>query len=463
VIGPPARRLVSIASVLLAAACGGRPESGAPSVAAAPGVPSGPPPNVVVILVDALRADRLGAHGYPKPTSPAIDALAAAGVDFRAAFSPATWTKPSIASLFTGLHPTEHGLMHLGETEPDKVTAEALPRRLPVLAAAFRQGGWATVGVVNQVHLQERLGFARGFDDYVWRRGKNAFDLNRLFVDWLAKSDPAKPFFAYVHYLDAHWPYDERLAQEPVDRFGPIDFENRPPRGLKFVADWAEETMTPKDLAALSARYDHEIAYVDRAIGELVQALEASGRAENTIVVVTSDHGEGFFEHGMLKHSYAPYEEVSRVPMIVRLPARYAVAPGPRSTVVSVVDLAPTLLDLAGLPPLEGASGESLWPVVRGAEDPSRAVIVQSEEAWALRTATDKLIVRPDRLEHYDLTKDPGEKFNLAANGCQGRCAELREEFRRRRGQLRKPPAGKGETSELTGEDVEELKALGYL
>ena len=461
-IAKPTRALVSLALLLLAAACGGRRETGAPA-SAAPKVPPGPPPNVVVILVDALRADRLGAHGYPKPTSPAIDALAAAGVDFRAAFSPATWTKPSIASLFTGLHPTEHGLMHLGETEPDKVTAEALPRRLPVVAAAFRQGGWATVGVVNQVHLQERLGFARGFDDYLWRRGKNAFELNRLFTDWLAKADPARPFFAYVHYLDAHWPYDERLAQEPPDRFGPIDFENRPPRGLKFVAEWAEKTMTPRDLAALSARYDHEIAYVDRAIGELVAALEANGRAENTIVVVTSDHGEGFFEHGMLKHSYAPYEEVARVPMIVRLPARYGVAPGPRSTVASVVDLAPTLLELAGLPPLEGASGESLWPVIRGEEDPERAVIVQSEEAWALRTATDKLIVRPDRLEHYDLTKDPGEKTNLAAHGCEGRCAELREEFRRRRGQLRKPPAGKGETSELTGEDVEELKALGYL
>jgi len=456
------RRLRPLAGLLLlafvAAAC--RRESATPAPAPAP--PPGPKPNVVVVLIDALRADRLSAHGYAHPTSPEIDALAAGGVDFRAAFSPATWTKPSIASLFTGLHPTEHGLMHLGEADEEGVTTDALPRSLPTLAQAFRQGGWATVGVVNQVHLQPTLGFARGFEEYLWRRGKRAPELNALFADWLAKADE-RPFFAYIHYLDAHWPYDEKPGDLPADRFGSITYQNPPPRGLARVAEWAAKEMTPHDLAVLSTRYDNEIAWVDRAVGQLVALLEKAGRFEETILVLTSDHGEGFYEHGVLKHGYAPYEEIARVPLILRLPARWGVPAGPRTTVASVVDLAPTLLDLVGLPPLAGATGRSLAPVVRGEEDPTRQVLIQSEEGWALRAADAKLIARPDRLEFYDLVADPGERRNLAADGCRGRCAELRAELRRLRTALRPPPSDGGEKGELTGEDVEELKSLGYL
>ncbi len=428
--------------------------------------PDGPRPNVVVVLIDTLRADRLSAHGYGRETSPAIDRLAAAGVDFRAAFAPATWTKPSIASLFTGLHPTEHGLMHLGEASGDSVTTDALPRSLPTLAQAFREGGWATVGVVNQVHLQPQLGFARGFDDYLWRRGKRAPELNTMFGDWLdhwVAGGDERPFFAYIHYLDVHWPYEERPGDLPADRFGSITFENPPPRGLARVAEWAAEAMTPSDLEVLSTRYDNEIAWIDRAIGDLVARLEAVGRYEETIVVVTSDHGEGFYEHGMLKHGYAPYDEVAQVPLIIRLPARWPVPAGPRSTVVSLVDLPATLLELVGLPPLAGSTGRSLVPILRGVEDPERRVLIQSEEGWALRTAGAKLIARPERLEFYDLAADPGERENLAAASCTGPCADLRAELRRLRSTLRSPPADAGETGKLSGEDVHELESLGYL
>ncbi|HSM15017.1 MAG TPA: sulfatase [Thermoanaerobaculia bacterium] len=429
----------------------------------APGGSADVPParhSVLLIVVDALRADRIGAAGYPLPTTPHLDQLAAEGVLFRNAYAPSTWTKPSMTSLFTSLYPSEHGMASLGRVRERDFATGRLPRSTETVAERFQAGGWSTFALVNQVHLQRKLGFAQGFDRYAWRRGLNAFGLNRIARDWLEGRDE-RPYFAWVHYLDPHWPYDSRLADE-AGRFGSTVLDDPPPSRLEAVDAWVERGLDADQLAALSARYDQEVALVDAAIGELLADFERSGQRDSAWVVVTADHGEGFLEHGRLKHSYAPYEEVARVPLIIAPPAGLELPRGERSTPVSLVDLAPTLLDLAGAEPFESARGESLRPILEGREDPGRPVFLQTGEAWGIRAASSKLLAfRDGSLELYDLDADPGETVNLAAEGCDGTCEELHRQLRRFRAGLL--VAGETEEEALDEADLEELRALGYL
>ncbi|MEZ4598155.1 MAG: sulfatase, partial [Chloroflexota bacterium] len=243
---------------------------------AAPSPPADAPrPDVVLIVVDALRADRLGAAGYPKPLTPNIDRLAAEGALFTEAYSQATWTKPSIATLMTSLYPTEHGLVRLGQTDPSgRFVTDRLSRSATTLAERFRDAGYQTLAVVNQVHLQKKLGFAQGFDRFEWRRGKSAFELNAIFGDLLDERDE-RPMFAWLHYLDVHWPYNSRLTGDAALDLGPTEMEHEPPQGLQWVTAWQQEHFDDATRAALEVRYDQEVAFVDAAIGELVERLRA--------------------------------------------------------------------------------------------------------------------------------------------------------------------------------------------
>lgn len=312
------------------------------------GAPDAARPNVLIVVVDALRADRLGVNGYPLPTSPAIDELARSGVNFSRAFSNATWTKPAIATLFTSRFPSEHGLVTLPGERGGELIADGIAPSLPTLAEAFRAAGYSTAALVNQVHLEQELGFGRGFERYQQRRHRDGFKMVRELVDWLHGGLAEKPFFVYLHLLDTHWPYDSRLPR-PRRRFGSLDTKVRAPVQLPKVREWVQSGIDPDDLRALGARYDEEVAVADQAIGELAAALAAEGVLERTILVVTADHGEGFLEHGHLMHGYAPYDEVLRVPLVMRLPPTLGMPTGSRSSLVSHVDLGPTLADLAGV------------------------------------------------------------------------------------------------------------------
>ncbi len=426
--------------------------------------PPAPPPNVVVVVVDALRADRLGIAGYARALTPNLDRLAGQGVYFKNAYSQATWTKPSIATLMTSLYPTEHGLVRLGVGDAaGGFVTDRLPDEASTLAERFQSAGYRTFAVVNQVHLQGKLGFAQGFDSYQWRRGKTAFQLNGIVESLLAEPD-SRPLFAWVHYLDVHWPYLSRLRGPNAPDLGSTAMAHEPPQGLDFVTAWARENLDASTRAALVTRYDHEVAYADAAIGELVGMLEAAGRYENTILVVTADHGESFGEHGPLMHGHLPHEEELRVPLVMRLPNRPERPSGARSTPVGLIDLAPTLLDLAGVPANPPAMhGVSLVPVLAGEEWAERPVFAQTDEGWSVRVGRLKLLAMSDgSYEHYDLQADPGERTNLAAGGCTGSCEQLLSQLRALRVRLAAPaPLGKAEP--LGAEDVEELRALGYL
>ncbi len=440
------------ALALALAGCGGAP-------AALPALR----PHIVVILVDALRADRLGVNGYALPTTPEIDRLAAEGVNFSAAFAHSTWTKPSIATLFTSLYPSQHGLARVGEATAEGFESDVLPDGLVTLAEGLRGAGYATGAVINQVHLQERFGFAQGFDHFEAVRGRNARQLNRKLRAWLESAAGAgegerRPLFAYLHYLDVHWPYTQRLSGK---RFGPVAMRSKPPHRADRTAEWLAAGPPPSDFAALAARYDHEVAWADAAIGEVVATLEELGLWETTVLVVTSDHGEGFLEHGELQHGYAPYDELLRVPLVMRLPQPLRRVTGSIDSPVGLVDVMPTLLELAGAEPVPGVQGESLAPLLAGGRARERSIFSQAEEAVAVRTSTRKLIRHEDgRIEFYDLAADPGERQPLP---CEAACRDLARRLGAFREAMIAAAAVPPGTAAMDAEDVEALRALGYL
>lgn len=428
-----------------------------------PAAPAGGrPPDVLLLVVDTLRADRLGSHGYDKPTSPRLDALAAEGVRFANAVAPSTWTKPSMAALFTGRYPSELGLAGEETTELEKTTA-VLPESVELLAERFARGGYRTLAVLNQIHLDPRWGFARGFEQYRRLDHFDAFALNDELRGLLA-ADDGRPVFAWLHYFDVHWPYVREVRGLPEDLFGPRDLGALSPR-ISMHEIVAQMTARPdRELAArLSNRYDAEIRYADEAAGAMLDFLARTGRLDNTIVVVTADHGEQFLEHGEFGHGNLPYDEEARIPLIVRTPERFGFTPGVRRQPANLLDVGPTLLELAGLEADPTARGRSLVAALGGTDAPGGAVLTQTDRAWAARGARHKLIrFTAGRQEFYELASDPGELDDRAAAGCTGPCAALADFLTQLAGRLE---TGGGTSSgvELTAEETEQLRSLGYL
>jgi arylsulfatase A-like enzyme len=421
-------------------------------------------PDVVLVVVDALRADHLGAYGYSKPTSPAVDAVAREGLLFANAQSPATWTKPAMASLFTALYPGEHGIVRMLHSRNPRLRFQSLPRSLPTLAERFQASGYTTLAVVHQPNLGEETGFARGFEVFDHRRSTDDFALVDALLQHIDEAGAQRPLFAWLHLLDVHWPYTEKLADLPLDAFGPIDPEDRLHAERRAVRNSRHGGFRDVDVATLEAWYDHGVAWSDRALGRLVAGLRARGRWPQTLLVVTADHGEGFLEHGRLEHSYLPYDEVTRVPLILKPHARAGIPPGQRASVVGLTGLGPTLVELAGLPVWKNVSGRSFAAIARGHEEPRRTALIETEDGRALRSAKGKIIVRPDgTVSYFDLVSDPGEKRDLAAGGCQGACRKLLGHLRQIETGMRPPLSPEGAAVRFSDEDLAELQALGYL
>jgi arylsulfatase A-like enzyme len=444
-------------------------------------------PHVVLLVVDTLRADALGTLGSGYPT-PNLDRLAKEGVVFTTAIAPSTWTLPSVASLITSLHPSEHGLLGAGEegSAADGGAAHGaaqMPQQLDddlmTIADAFHAGGYRTAGIVNQVYLRYKFGFGQGYDHYEQMRGQSGFRINRKAAEWLdqekaaeaaaAPSGESRPLFLYLHYLDPHWPYDYRVKGPVPEGLAAADDDPGLPRSPDILARWMAEQrdaeLKQRGIATLSARYALEVLHVDSAIGHLIEVLSARGLWDDTLLVVTSDHGEGFWEHERLLHGHAPYDEQIRVPLVLRFPAWMDIAPARLSAPVGLIDVMPTLLDLAGIPVPAECRGRSLAPVLQGreTEDVERAILIETGNERAVRTRDAKVLVsragETPVLEYYDLAADPSERTNLASP-CEGPC---REDVRRMRDLERGLVSRGAAAGGVTPEEIEELKALGYL
>jgi arylsulfatase A-like enzyme len=302
-------------------------------------------PDVLLIVLDTVRADHLSAYGYPRDTTPALAAFARDAVVYRNAIAPDTWTASSHASLFTGLMPTEHGVRYVG-AEHSTAGVHALADGIPVLAERLRDAGWKTAAFVgNDGFLDPVFGLGRGFERYQRKDMLPAANLVATVVPWLERRQ-GRSVFLFLNVMDAHEPY---AALPPYDAMFPGRSDGAPAKPVPGITPDAATT------AHWISQYDGELRYVDDRLAELFAALRATGRYDAALIVVTADHGELFGEHGRWGHGGAPVRELVHVPLIVKYPgnARRGVEDRP----VSLVDVPATILAELGLPPL--AAGQT--------------------------------------------------------------------------------------------------------
>lgn len=305
------------------------------------------PTHVVLYVIDTLRADRVGTYGYDRGTTPHIDAFAEGGIVWNHAVAQSPWTRPSVASILTGLSPLTHGV----NGRRSRLEDESL-----TLAEILQEAGYETAGFVTNPNVAGRYGFRQGFDTYAQLNQTTAEQVNTRARHWLAARDAGRPFFLYLHTVEPHAPY--QASDEYLSRFAS---GVRNPRGYRrpFMNSLsrlgADEASAAT--AALLQLYDAEIALNDEKFGDLLELLAAQGVLENTVVLLVSDHGEEFFEHGRWEHGKSLYTEVLDIPMLGRFPG---CPPARSDQLAQHVDLVPTLLDYLGIETDQQFDGRAL-------------------------------------------------------------------------------------------------------
>lgn len=421
-------------------------------------------PDVIVYLVDTLRADHLGCYGYSRETSPRIDAFAAESVLFEKAVAQSAWTRPAVTSLLTGLDPHSHGVQE---------RLDALPKSLDTLPEILRRQGYQTTAFVSSAVITAKFGFDQGFDIFR-QRAKETLEperttsewVNAETLRWLERRDPDRPFFLFLHTLDPHMPYRppepfrRRLAPHADPRAGSLEQVVALRDGLRPAS--------ARDREEISALYDAEIAANDAAFGRLVTELQARGLYDPLLLVFVSDHGEELLDHGGWEHGATLYQELVHVPLLLKLPGGFG--SGRRiGEMVRQVDILPTILEVLGGEIPHGIQGRSLLPLLQApTRRPPAAFSSLDLDGRRIESAIleDRKLIhtlahdrRPLGLELYDLGADPGERRNLAAAdpaAVRGLSWLLAQ--RKRPGEPPKaPPVA------LDPELEAELRALGYV
>ena len=448
------------------------------------------PPNIVIIVMDTARQDRLSCYGYDRDTSPRLRELARTSTVFGNAYSTSSWTSPAHASLFTGLFPIAHGVTQ----EHWRMSGD-----LVTLAEVLSQHGYETVGIVENPILSDKNGFDQGFSVYypTWRidralgkspserRSESGNTAADIFLETVRR-DRDRPFFIFVNLIAPHSPYDSSEQ---------FEYEFVTERDISLVENlWREHylgrrVLTEAELGHLSELYDAELLYTDHLVGIMMDGLRASGQWDDTFFVVTSDHGENIGDHGHVDHVFALNEALIRVPLIIRYPARFGSGSGDDRP-VQLTDVFPTVLEAAGIDaeafPDQGLSllsdripadraifSEYYWPKQvlscldeADRDDPALAPFKRSLRSVIVGGA--KLVWASDgRHEVFDLATDPDELVN-AWNGRADTDA-----LRRLEGKLAEAVSRFGADRKVTPEDVpadaldeatrEALRSLGYL
>jgi arylsulfatase A-like enzyme len=404
-------------------------------------------PNVVVILIDTLRADHLPFYGYHEDTAPFLARLAAHSVVFDNAWSTSSWTAPATASLFTSMYPFQHGV-HTGimatkwlQRDDATIQINRIPAPITTLPEMLKAAGYRTFGVADNPNICPQEGFDQGFDRFVNFKDETADRVNAVVTDWEREIKSSGPYFLYLHYMDPHAPYHPRDPEIA-----------RMPRARRNVA-----------------AYDSEIRFVDARVERL---FEHMGWERNTILIVLADHGEEFGDHGVTGHGTNLYRETLRIPLLIHFPDG-AVEPGRVAANVSIIDVIPTIRSLLGLAAGATDEGKDLLRLRRGGALVDRPVYAHLWRRGVSVTDEDDKISRavmrgpwkyvltlPDREELYNLAEDPRETANLMAR--QGHIGE----------ELRKGYDALVETSRthesqdspirIDAEALRKLQALGY-
>jgi arylsulfatase A-like enzyme len=417
--------------------------------------------NVVVVMVDTLRADHLGAYGYGRPTSPSFDALAAESYLFTDARAQSSCTFPSVNSLLTSRQPAQF----LGQPGG----ALGIPVGVPSLAEILVERGFSTAAVSASMVVRKTPtrfnpagGFGRGFgrfdEDCLWRDAACVTNRALVAVDRLRE-----PFFLYLHYLDPHGPYDPPRPLRKRFRMGrstqPWVLRGNPtPLAQQLDGRRHDVTWTPQDVRFLMGLYDGEIAHVDEQLGRLLDELRGRRLLERTIVVVVADHGESFLEHGAVKHCETVYDSELKTPLLVRLP-RQRQGERVRGAVANL-DVAPTLVDLLGLGAGgHGFEGRSLVPRLDGAGSDGHLAFATINRQRSVASDRYKLVadLASGEWRLFDLAADPGERRDVKGTA--------REPFLRLKRELLEHLARTESKDGLRRweEADERLRALGYL
>ncbi len=431
-------------------------------------------PNVLILVIDALRPDHLGCYGYALDTSPAIDGLARHGMLFTDATSLSSYTRAAVPSIFTSVHPGAHGVLNQGKT------VEVLSDEYQTLAETLKERGYATAAFAPNPSLHRAFNFDQGFDLYdddFQVAGPRAQDIetarkiNERTLAWL-QAHRKKPFFAYLHYRDVHAPYGPPL---PYDRM--FDQPDKRPLTEAEYKSQPPDVRRPhryQDLGSYVEQYDGEIRYTDDHLARFLDTLSKEGLLDDTVIFLTADHGESFLEHGSWTHGTGLYEELTHVPLLLVLPkekykAQRVAVP------VQTTDIYPTILDLldAEIPP--GLQGKSLLDAIQGRANPNRpvfseALVSRRLRPWsfgqlaAVRAGGWKLIYNrwSRKGELYNLAQDPAETRNLADREPERARDLLRLIATQDRENAKRSHRVQG-TEELPENVIEGLRSLGYV
>lgn len=423
--------------------------------------PETPRPNIVVVLVDTLRADHLGTYGYDRDTSPAIDALARRASVFTSAYSVSNWTNPAIKSMFTGRSP--QAVME--EATHAEAIRIPLPPSVTTFAELAQEHGYRTAALVDHPGIKPWGNFDQGFERYTMlyeegAAGRGAWgksDIEYVAGQFGERLDEYgdEPFLIWLHVVYPHRPYHPPDAY--AGTFGPDDYEEYEPAAREPIV----------------SAYDAEIRRTDDLVARLEDALAARGRLQDTWILLTSDHGEGFWEHGFAEHGNAFYDEAIRVPLILVPPLGHQGTAGRVATPVSNLDVFATVAGIAGIVVPENTEGVSLVDGGPAASDRPRALFSESAHSYDIHARTIlrggfKYTHYPSRPEDqryflFDLTADPGERDNL-----YGTRPELQTDLRALLEAHRARAATELATLTQTvvepdPETLEALRALGYI
>ena len=397
-------------------------------------------PNVILIIISSLRADHVSSLGYERQTTPNFDKFAEGNILFSNAFATSSWQMPAVGSIYTSLHPTKHGATHINNKLNPKVQT---------LAGVLRENDFYTAGFGCNPRLSSDYGFDRGFDFYddysvsmmlsnMSFGRDDSFDINKsrtndyvndAVIRWL-QNNTHSPFFLSVHYYDNHWDY---LPPAPYDTLFDSDYAGN--------IDGTEISREPlysnrpsdRDVEHIVALYDGQVRQTDHDLGELLDFLEEQGRFGDSIIIVTADHGEQFYEHGHTSH-HGIFDELIRVPLAISVPGSNK--PGVINSLVSGVDIMPTILDYAAVPVLSQCEGQNLRAIIEGKADRERDFVFVEytggavADCFAVRFSEYKFIRQKDVIFAYNLAADPAEQKKIYKNDFTDRMNQMFEKVK---------------------------------
>ncbi len=466
-------------------------------------------PNIILISIDTLRADHLSCYGYHKKTTPHIDRIAGEGTIFRRNYSTGVWTPPGHASMLTGLYVSEHGVH--GENR--------LNKNIPTIATKLKENGYQTSGFVNNSQVGELVGFDKGHDTFmeIWKGEKpgstaeriikgvkrrirkklgyedmGARKTNDLFKSWVVdKIDRSSPFYTFLHYIEPHNPlspprtYKNKFMNKPLKNVDMKKIEKVAYNPLVCYIE--DQNLNKEEIELLKVLYDSEIAYTDSIVGEIIDILKKEGMYDNTMIIITSDHGEHFGEHGHWSHVASLYNEVLHIPLIIKFP-KDTKHISEVNACTQLVDIFPTVMEITGVPfdNVTKTSGVSLvygsnnetslhhhvfaeWEgrvpyfIQNRLDTPGCSVNISNitNKMWMVSDGEQKYIYADNgNREFYDLKKDINEQNNLIDQNRESadKMAAVLSEWRKASGAKEDQ-----EQREMNEETKKNLEALGYM